>query len=101
MRLRKMETKSSHSSRSEMVQIKRETTDWFHHVHTIVAQIDSAVSQMASTKSVVPSRNNFYQQQYQRYMVQHAKSPSGAKKRRNSTGIAVGELMTFSPVEYR
>ena len=85
----------------EMIKLKRDPKDWFHHVHAIVAQIDSTVSQMASTKTVVPSTGNFYQQQYQRYLVQHPKSPSHTRPRRNSNGIAVGELIAFSPLEYR
>ena len=101
----KMETKSS--------QRDFEARDWFHHVHAIVAQIDSAVTQIKDKKEEeVPSAaSNFYQQQYQRYLLQQAaKSPSGgranaANKHRKrgspSNGIAVGELMTFAPVEYR
>ena len=92
-----------------------EARDWFHHVHAIVAQIDSAVTQIKDrNEEEAPSlASNFYQQQYQRYLLQQAaKSPSGGKsnvtkkhknRKRGNTGngIAVGELMTFSPVEYR
>ena len=92
-----------------------EARDWFHHVHAIVAQIDSAVTQIKHKhEEEAPSpASNFYQQQYQRYLLQQAaKSPSSGKsnvankykhRKRGNTGngIAVGELMTFSPVEYR
>ena len=100
-----METKSS--SRDF------EARDWFHHVHAIVAQLDSAVTQIEDKhEEEAPSAaSNFYQQQYQRYLLQQAaKLPSGGRanaaykhRKRGGTGnrIAVGELMTFTPVEYR
>ena len=87
-----------------------EARDWFHHVHAIVDQIDSAVTQMKDKREEeAPSAaSNFYQQQYQRYLLQQAaKPPSGGrvnaahKHRKRVNGIAVGELMTFAPVEYR